>query len=98
MDLNKEDFFNSLNAKDYMACITMLRKEIINTVSRKIQEHEPDFKYTNLGMLKTACFNHLGFDEQNIVCKLYDLENKESSQEEDLSDLMELYKMLVDIN
>lgn len=98
MELNKDEFFQLLNSKDYVSCIGMLRKEIINDLTKKIQKENPSYKYSMLSDLKTACFKYLDYDEQHVACMLYDFDNMEKSPEDEISQLLEMYKILVDIN
>lgn len=98
MDLNKEEFFSHLNSKDYDYCISMLRCEIINILTSRIQEKNSNFNYSNIGILKTYSFKYLNEEEQHICCRLYDFSNNEFPSSYELSQLLEIYKSLIDSN
>lgn len=96
MNLNRDDFFSHLNSKDYDYCIALLRSEIINNLTSRIQEKDSNFKYSNLGILKTFTFKYLGKDEQQIACRLYDYSTNEIPLSTELSEMLEMYKTLID--
>ncbi len=98
MNLNKDLFFSHLNSKDYDYCISLLRSEIIDILTSKIQEKNSNFKYTNIGILKTYSFKYLNEEEQHICCRLYDFSHNDFSSSYELSQLLEIYKTLIDSN
>ena len=98
MNINKDVFFSHLNSKDYDYCISLLRSEIISILTSRIQEKEPNFKYSTIGILKTYSFKYLSEEEQHIICRLYDFSINEFPSSYELSQMLEIYESLVGSN
>lgn len=94
MSFNKELFSENFKKKNYDICISLLRNEIIDILTKRIQEKNPNYKYTSVHSLKTNCFNYLSQLEQEISIQLYDFSFNEEVTEFELSCMMEMYKEL----
>lgn len=94
MSFNKDLFSENFKNKDYDMCISMLRREIIGILTKRIQEKNPDFKYISVLSLKNNCFKYLSELEQEISIELYTFSFNEESSEFELSCMMEMYQTL----
>lgn len=95
MSINKEVFSMQLKNKNYIFCIDMMRKEIIDILTKRIQNKNSDYTYTDTKLLKINCFRYLSEVEQDVAIELYDLEIIENTSYYELSRMLELYKALI---
>lgn len=95
MSFNKNLFSEHLNNKDYGFCISLLRNEIIDILTKRVQEKDSSFKYSTLSFLKKAVFIHLSDVEKDVVTELNSFSFEDSPSHFELSRMMELYKDLL---
>lgn len=95
MSFNKNLFEEHLKNKDYNFCVTYLRNEIIDILTKMIQEKEPNFKYSTIKSLQINCFKYLSEKEHDIVSELYDFSFNEISSHYELSRMLEIYRELI---
>lgn len=95
MSFNKDIFEEHFKNMDYTFCVTILRSEIIDILSKKIQAKNPNFTYSTITALQKNCFNYLSEKEQEIVTELYDFTFGEDAVTYELSRMLELYKQLI---
>ena len=67
VSFNKNIFEEHFKNMDYTFCVTILRNEIIDILTQKIQAKNPDFKYSTITVLQKNCFKYLSEKEQEIV-------------------------------
>lgn len=97
MSFNKNLFSEHLNNKDYSFCISLLRNEIIDILTKRIQEKDCSFKYSTLAFLKKAVFVSLSDIEKEVVTELQSFSFEENPSYYELSRMMELYKNLLEV-
>lgn len=95
MSFNKNLFEEHLKNKDYDFCVTCLRSEIIDILTKLVQEKEPNFKYSTVKSLQANCFKYLSEKERHIVSELYDFSFSEDLSHYELSRMLEIYKELI---
>lgn len=95
MSFNKDLFEQHLKNKDYDFCITYLRNEIIEILTKMVQEKEPEFEYSTIKSLQTKCFKYLSEKECHIVSELYDFSFNDDLPHYELSRMLEIYKELI---
>ncbi len=95
MSFNKNLFSEHLNNKDYSFCISLLRNEIIDILTKRVQEKDSSFKYSTLVFLKKSVFMNLSDVEKDVVTELNSFGFEENPSYFELSRMMELYKDLL---
>lgn len=97
MSFNKNLFSEHLNNKDYNFCISLLRNEITDILTKRIQEKDCSFVYSTVSSLRKAVFTYLSDDEKEIIVEFQQLHFEESPSYYELSRMMELYKNLLEV-
>ena len=90
MSFDKNLFSEHLNNKDYSFCISLLRNEIIDILTKRVQE-----KDSTLVFLKKSVFMNLSDVEKDVVTELNSFGFEENPSYFELSRMMELYKDLL---
>lgn len=97
MSFNKNLFSEHLNNNDYNFCISLLRNEIIDIFTKRVQKRDSSFEYSTVSSLRKYVFKYLSDDEKEIMVEFQQLHFEESPSYYELSRMMELYKNLLEV-
>lgn len=94
MNENKINLKEAFHKKDYFSCIQLLREEIKKQLIEKIQEKNPDYKYSSIIQLKEYALRYLSEEDQDIALKFYYLSYEEFSEKSELNELLNMYEKI----
>ena len=92
--MNKKDFYNKLKNKQLDDCIGILRKEIIDFLTKKIKEKDSYFTYSTTRDLYNSAKKNLEEKYIIISSQLYNLDIIDEREEYVLDELFQIYKEL----
>lgn len=92
--MNKKDFEIKLKNKKIDECVSILRKELIEILTKKIQEHDKYFKYSTTKDLYNKAKKCLNQQYSEISSRLYNFDIMYELDEYKLDEMLEMYKIL----
>ena len=82
---------NNFKSGNYLYCVNILRKEIIQKLINNITKFKPEYKYTNLIDLKMNCYKYLNDKEKNYITSICRYAEEEYPIITELNDLLNIY-------
>ncbi len=92
--MDKRDFQAKLKNKKISECVNILRKELIEILTKKIQEKDKYFKYSTTKDLSNKAKVCLNQECVEIAIKLYNFDIMYELDEYKLDEMLEMYKIL----
>lgn len=92
--MDKKDFENKLKNKKIDECVSILRKELIEILTKKIQENDKYFKYSTTKDLHNKAKKCLKQEYSEIASRLYNFDIMYELDEYKLAEMLEMYKIL----
>lgn len=92
--MNKREFEIKLKNKEINECVNILRKELIEILTRKIQEKDKYFKYSTTKDLSNKAKECLSQECAEIATELYNFDIMHELDEYKLDEMLEMYKIL----
>lgn len=92
--MDKKDFEIKLKNKKIDECVSVLRKELIEMLTKKIQEKDKYFKYSTTKDLCNKAKICLDQKYSEIASRLYNFDIMYELDEYKLDEMLEMYKIL----
>lgn len=92
--MDRKDFEIKLKNKKIDECVSILRKELIEILTKKIQEKDRYFKYSTTKDLHNKAKTCLEQQYSEIASRLYSFDIMYELDEYKLDEMLEMYKIL----
>lgn len=92
--MDKKDFEIKLKNKKINECVCILRRELIELLTKKIQAEDKYFRYSTTKDLANKAKVCLGKEYSEVASRLYNFDIMYELDEYRLDEMLEMYKIL----